>query len=169
MSVFEIGSLGRRKRENIFCLQIYIFLYLCDSVDFEEFKFLCKQKIVQKYQNINSRKKEERENPCFIYNIRVFGILRFFIASIKLVPTRFKSSRSRGACLSIHLTISLIKPFFWYTSKRTRSRNIRRGNSRRIKNKSSTGKTGMKLTYRTMESGEGRLDFKFFSSFTFFF
>ena len=111
-NVSEIGSLGRRKRENIFCLQIYIFLYLCDSVDFEEFKFLCKQKIVQKYQNINSRKKEERENPCFIYNIRVFGILRFFIASIKLVPTRFKSSRSRGACLSIHLTISLIKPSF---------------------------------------------------------
>ena len=43
-NISEIGSLGRRKRENIFCLQIYIFLYLCDSVDFEEFKFLCKQK-----------------------------------------------------------------------------------------------------------------------------
>ena len=126
-------------------------------------------KSVQKYQNINSRKKEERENPCFIYNIRVFGILRFFIASIKLVPTRFKSSRSRGACLSIHLTISLIKPSFWYISKRTRSRNIRRGNTRRIKNKSSEKLEWNWRAYRTMESGKGRLDFKFFSSFTFFF
>lgn len=66
-----------------------------------------KSRSAQKHRNINSKEEEGRRKSIFHLQ-RSYFFIAAILRPIKLVPTRFRSSWSRGACLSIHLTISQV-------------------------------------------------------------